>query len=168
MFKGLITDLPGFPSLCIFGCMQKNRVLGDSTFSPSETLLLINLSFLNLVITLLTVALFSGVGSCSKCLYCSVSFRFFNVVFYIKCDFCAFFASFFATTISSLSFSSSNAFSSFLDRLVYLQVRLILSSSLIRFFAPSMKLLIVIIFVWSPLFLGCFFKEFLLLFVFVP
>ena len=30
-------------------------VLGNSTFSPSETLLLINLSFLNLVMTFLRV-----------------------------------------------------------------------------------------------------------------
>ena len=69
-----MTSIPGFPSLCIFCCMQNRDVLGDSTFSPSETLLSINFLSLNLAIKLLTV-LFSVVGSCSKCLWCSMSFN---------------------------------------------------------------------------------------------
>ena len=56
-FKELITGLPGLSSLCNCGCLLKHNVLGDSIYSPSETLLLMDLPSLNLVITLLIVAL---------------------------------------------------------------------------------------------------------------
>lgn len=76
VFKELLAGVPGFSYLSIIGCKDKPGVLRDSYFSPSETLLLINLSLLKAVIILLIVALCSVVGSCSKFLYCSVLFNY--------------------------------------------------------------------------------------------
>ena len=56
-------------------------------------------------------------------------------------------------TISSLCFSSSNAFCSFLDTLVHLHMRIALSLSLILFFVASMKFSIVWWFLFGANFL---------------
>ena len=155
-----MTSIPGFPSLCIFCCMQNRDVLGDSTFSPSETLLSINFLSLNLAIKLLTV-LFSVVGSCSKCLWCSMSFNCFAdplLQSFISSITAAPPLLAFVMKISSRNFSSFNPFCFFPffwggDRLVYLHALTVLSSSLTLFF------LILFSFYQEPTFIGSLSKN---------
>ena len=99
------------------------------------------------------------VNGCS--VRCGLSFKFFDVVFYIKEDCCAPPLSVFVVTIYSPCFSSSNAFCCFLDRLVCLYVRLVLSSSSTSFFVGSVK---VSMFIRNLLFIGWFFKNVYFLF----
>ena len=137
----LITGLPGFPSLCIFHWIQK-RVLGGSTFSPSETLLWIKLSFLSPAVTLLSFALFSVIRSCSECLQCLVLFN-------------------------CLSDSLMQCFKSSVTTVLHLSAFAVTISSVFQFkfifdsvfccFYESFGS--VMIFTWSTLFVGWYFKN---------